>query len=640
MRLRVLGFLATVPFLSVGIRTSAQEASPDVIMGGGTVPGTGGLNRIIETGNIDVFVSDPNNEPFAGTAVVTLIRLSGQVYRQGALDQEGSVRFNNVALSEYNVQVVAPAFERAVKHVDLSGKPLMRVTIVLRPEEGIDASSALSLAMLKPKAQKEIAKAMAALREEKPEAARSHLDAANRVAPNHAEVIYLYGVYSSQLKQLNEARTYWTQALTLNPRHARALLSLGELSMQNKKYDEALDYGNRAVQADSGSWRAHALLAEVHLWQGSREESIKEAERALELGHGQAATIQPWLARALAERGERERAIGVLDGYVHDHPGDLAAKADLDRLRQPPVSMSVSGPAGANEAEMKATSLNEAVLGGIGDSTWRPPEIDESIPPIEPGATCALDEVVQKAGEQMEELVRNVDRFTATEAVTHEAINKKGVPSIPETAKFDYMVSIQAFKSGFLNVEEYRQRKNASAGFPDSVMVNGLPAMVLVFHPRFAPNYAITCEGLSRLNGQLAWQVHFQQRKDRPNQLRSYKLGPDGPAYPVAVKGRAWIGADAYEILRMETDLVSPLPEIRLTADHIAVEYGPVVFRKGRTKMWLPRTAEVFYDWKGRRVHRQHRFSNYLLFSVDDKQKISAPKGEESAALPGAAKSN
>jgi hypothetical protein len=269
-----------------------------------------------------------------------------------------------------------------------------------------------------------------------------------------------------------------------------------------------------------------------------------------------------------------------------------------------------------------------------------PPEIDESIPPVEPGATCALEEVAQKAGAQMEELIRNVDRFTATEAVAHESINKKGVPSLAETAKFDYMVSIAVFQGGFLNVEEYRQRRSGSAGFPESVMVNGLPAMVLIFHPRFSKNYEMTCEGLARSNGQLAWQVHFRQRKDRPNELRSYKLGPMGPTYPVAVKGRAWIGADSYEILRMETDLVSPLPEIRLVADHIAVEYGPVTFLKGTTKMWLPQSAEVFYDWKGRRVHRQHRFSNYLLFSVEDKQKISAPKGEQSAALPESGKPN
>jgi hypothetical protein len=57
-----------------------------------------------------------------------------------------------------------------------------------------------------------------------------------------------------------------------------------------------------------------------------------------------------------------------------------------------------------------------------------------------------------------------------------------------------------------------------------------------------------------------------------------------------------------------------------------------VHFSQGKLEMWLPASVEVYSDWKGHRVHRQHRFSNYLLFSVDDKQKISAPKGLESPA--------
>jgi hypothetical protein len=50
--------------------------------------------------------------------------------------------------------------------------------------------------------------------------------------------------------------------------------------------------------------------------------------------------------------------------------------------------------------------------------------------------------------------------------------------------------------------------------------------------------------------------------------------------------------------------------------------------------MWLPRTAEVYYDWKGRRVHRQHSFTNYLLFSVGDKQKISVPTAPPETEKP------
>jgi hypothetical protein len=103
-------------------------------------------------------------------------------------------------------------------------------------------------------------------------------------------------------------------------------------------------------------------------------------------------------------------------------------------------------------------------------------------------------------------------------------------------------------------------------------------------------------------------------------------VGINGSSYAVSVKGRAWIAADSYQIVSLETDLVSPIPEIRLAAEHTFIEYGPVSFRDRKVEMWLPQSAEVYCDWRGRRFHRRHSFSKYLLFSVDDKQTISAPK--------------
>jgi tetratricopeptide (TPR) repeat protein len=585
------------------------------------LPGSGGLNGMIETANLDISINDPTGAPLQGMAVVTLAKINGQVYRQ-SIAKKGYVRFSDVAPTEYTVQVVAPAYERAVKQLEARGSSLTQITIVLNPSgDGSDIATALALAALKPKAQKEAVKATEALRDQKPEAARGHLEKLNRLAPHQAEVSYLFGVYFSELKDWEKAKSYWMQTLALNRNHLRTLVSLGEISIQEKKNGEAMEYARRAVEADSVSWRAHAILAEAALQQGQHEESVKEAERALELAHGQASVVQPLLARALAERGDKERASAVLENYIHEHPVDTAAKKQLELLHAaaPVKASSVAvGP--------KAEALNEIVLATMGSSNWMPPDIDESVPPLEPGATCALEEVVQNAGARMQELIQNVDRFTATEAVTHELIDKKGLSLGVETAKFDYVVSIEALRGGFLNVDEYRQLKSSSPGFPGGIATNGLPAMVLAFHPRFAKNYEMSCEGLARASGQLAWQVHFLQRKDRPNELRSYKFGGDGPRYQVPVKGRAWIAADTYQIVRIETDLVAPLPEIRLMADHIAVEYGPVHFRGGTVDMWLPQIAEVFYQWKGTRVHRQHRFSNYLLFSVEDKQKISTPK--------------
>jgi hypothetical protein len=332
----------------------------------------------------------------------------------------------------------------------------------------------------------------------------------------------------------------------------------------------------------------------------------------------------------LAERGDRDKAVSTLQVYLQDHAADAAAKKQLESLQNPKtLGTSSDGAGSTNETDMSAFIAAAKALPV--PSSWMPLDVDDKMPPVEPGATCALDEVVQNAGKRLQELVKNVDRFTATELVTDESINKWGLPSFPEKAQFDYIVSMEETRPSALSVEEYRERRASSKGFPEAVMTSGLPALVVIFHPIYVGNYEMTCEGLARWNGGLAWQVHFRQRKDKPNTIRSYRLGLEGQGYPVALKGRAWIAADSYQIVRLETSMVAPMPQIRLAAEHVNIEYAPVQFRKGTLEMWLPANVEVYYDWKGRRVHRQHKFSNYLLFSVDDRQKISAPKGQDAS---------
>jgi len=105
--------------------------------------------------------------------------------------------------------------------------------------------------------------------------------------------------------------------------------------------------------------------------------------------------------------------------------------------------------------------------------------------------------------------------------------------------------------------------------------------------------------------------------------------------FPVALRGRAWIAADTYQVVSLETDMVAPIPQIRLKAEHISIDYTPVKFQKGNEELWLPQNAELFFDLAGRRIHRRHHFSNYLLFSVDEKQKIAEPPMNiESDAAP------
>jgi len=143
-----------------------------------------------------------------------------------------------------------------------------------------------------------------------------------------------------------------------------------------------------------------------------------------------------------------------------------------------------------------------------GHPSWLPPDVDENVPPVEETA-CSVDEVIQKAEERVLEFVHNVDRFTATESLTHQSINKHGQASAPVGRKFNYVVSIHEVRQGHLGVTEYRNGGLALTEFPGGIVTNGLPALVLIFHPYYAPSYEMTCEGLARSNESLRGRFIF-----------------------------------------------------------------------------------------------------------------------------------
>jgi tetratricopeptide (TPR) repeat protein len=482
-----------------------------------------------------------------------------------------------------------------------------------------------------PKAQEALDKALKLLgpnmTAEQVAATKKHLETAYKIAPTSADVNYLFGAFFWQMNDRARALDYWKKAIEFYPKHYRAMLSLGQGLVDQNKPEEALPYLERSLQIEPLSWRAYALSAHVKLRQGAFDEAANDAERAVELGHEEAAVAQRYLAAALAKRGDKENAASVLQNYLKKHRDDTEAKQQLEKLR----AHGRNGTLDAAEASSQMI-LQSAVIATVTPlplpMNWLPPDVDERVPLVDSEAACALDRVVQKTGKRVEEFVKNVDRFTATEYLDHESINKWGFAESEETRKFDYLVSIEQYRPGYFNVTEYRGPRYTPAEFPGGIETRGLPVLSLIFHPGNAENFAMSCEGLAQWNGKPAWQVHFRQRPDKPNTIRAYKFGENGTSYGVALRGRAWIAADSYQIVRMETDLVAKLPEIKLLADHTLVDYGPVRFKNRNVEMWLPQVAEVYFDWRGQRLHRRHSFDNYMLFSVEEKQKISEPKAE------------
>src|SRR5437588_10073703 len=169
---------------------------------------------------------------------------------------------------------------------------------------------------------------------------------------------------------------------------------------------------------------------------------------------------------------------------------------------------------------------------------WPPPDVDASVPAVSSNPTCVLPQVLSRAGRQVEGIVRDLDRFTATEIVQHHKVDKTGRLHDPQTSRFDYLVSLSRVPSGLLNVQEYRKGRTREDEFPDNVATEGTPSLVLVFHPKYAGSFSFTCEGLGEWQGKPAWQVRFEQRDIRKAMI-AMVFG--NHTYNIKIRGRAWI---------------------------------------------------------------------------------------------------
>jgi len=255
--------------------------------------------------------------------------------------------------------------------------------------------------------------------------------------------------------------------------------------------------------------------------------------------------------------------------------------------------------------------------------SWAPPDIDQAVPPANTDVPCPLPEVLSGVAHRVQDLVVNMQRFSATERAQFVEFDKRGVPHNTATAVFSYVAYIHEDHPGQLIVEEYRNDSVGVESFPTRLATTGTAAFALIFHPHYIRDFTVTCEGLAQLNGKPAWQLHFAQLPDHSNNFRGYRVA--AAYYPVKLKGRAWISTDSHEVLRLETELLRPIQEIRLLKEHISIDYGPVYFQKRDLKLWLPQSADIFMDYRGNRYHHQHSFSDFQLFWVDTDAKSKGP---------------
>jgi tetratricopeptide (TPR) repeat protein len=475
------------------------------------------------------------------------------------------------------------------------------------------------------KARKQTQRGVRALKAGNLKEAQKQLEEAYKTAPNSADINFLLGYLYFQRKDYLQAQNFLAKAVTADHRNVQALTLLGRVRLQRGEFDAAKATLEEAVAADPDYWMAHNLLADAYLKSREFEKSRQQAQIAIDRSKGGGNAAQLVLGQALANLGKNDDAMRALDTFLRNAPNSPLASQVQDLIVQ--LKARASAPAGSVAAPVTVASTEPLIDDTelrLSIKTWEPPSIDDVKPSVSAGVACPAGQVISETGLRVKQLVDDISKFSAVEELLHENVDELGNAITKETKRYNYVAAISEAKPGYLEVEEFRTEHSEIAQFPDNMVSRGFPALALVFHPSMWENFEFTCEGMGELHGQATWLVHFRQRDDRPNRIHDFKIG--GMIYSVNLKGRAWITPDKFQIVRMESELVKPMPNIQLLTEHQIVEYGPVQFQKKKVELWLPKSAELYFDFRKHRYYRRHSFDHFMLFSADTDEHYGGPK--------------
>ncbi len=575
------------------------------------------------TENVDVSVSvrELNGMPLQVSALVKLYT-GGGIFRTAPTQDGGTATFPKVFTGEYDIEVTAINYKPAKEHASIFGAGAgFTVYVYMHPaNETAPGAAAPPGAVMTPRLQSEIDKGLEKQRKREFDEARKHFEKAAKMAPGNPDVQYLLGMLEYVQQHFDAARGKFAAALAIYPSHERSLLALGELQLRGGDAAGAAQTLEKAYAINGADWRTHLLLARAYFQQKEYEKALPHARRATELAKEQAAPAWVLLGRIQASLGKRDEAKRALETVTRSFPNDsyaADAKALLAALNKPASEtvMHIAAPV-VTAPEPPPSPRTRA---------WAPPDIDSKEYPVVQDVACNQEEVVGRTQARTARLLGNFEKFLATERIQHQEVDAYGNPGPTREKEFNYIVFVQHPRKGQSFLEERRDGGENLDSFPSALATQGLVGLgVNLFDPNYAGDLEYKCEGLGAWRGQAAWRMRFEQKKGVPSQIRTWRNSRG--VFPIPLKGRVWVAANSYDVLHVETDLREPVKELQLSRDHLIVDYGPVKFEKGNTTLWLPWSAEMFTELRGKRYHHWHTLTNYMLFSVDTGSTIGKPK--------------
>jgi tetratricopeptide (TPR) repeat protein len=480
--------------------------------------------------------------------------------------------------------------------------------------------------------------------------------------PSYYEAYAAMGLAQNRMGDAAAAEAALRKSIELSAeKYPPAMVDLASMFNGRKRFTEAEPLLRKVIALDASSWRGQFELAVALSGQQRFKEAVSGAEASRDL-KPENPQVYLLLYNLHIRTNDFPAALRDTGSYLKLIPDGAAA----DRVRrmqeqvQKAVQSSGGNPGPSSEATPVAAPAESPVAAAVSASPAAPPlaaptaavvtatveasavsephlaappelnpviptRVDEMVPEVAVDVPCSLSMVLQRAGQRAEQLLNTLQKFNASERVEHYKLNAAGVPGAADVRSFDYVVSVSHDAQGGFQLQEYRNGGIVRAQqFPSGIRTANLAEHGLIFHPLLATGFHFTCEGLGEWKGHPTWLVQFEEKRNDLNPFRSYVI--EGFSYPLQLTGRAWIDASTFQVLRLESDLLKPVEKIRLTREHIAIEFASVQFRTNHEQLWLPQSADLYVELDGHRFYRRHSFSNFKIFSTDSTQEVRGPK--------------
>jgi tetratricopeptide (TPR) repeat protein len=468
------------------------------------------------------------------------------------------------------------------------------------------------------RASKEYEEACVALRSRKLPDAEKHLHTAVREYGKYSLAWVTLGQVLLAQKRLDEAKVACEQATIADSTFAPAYLCVADFAARSHDWSSVLQMSERALAlGPNDAVVAYEYNAAANLNLHNLAAAEKNGLRAVEMDRDhREPRVYFVLAQVYEAKGDRENEAKQLREYLK-YAGD---EADLAVIKAALLQLE------SRSEEKKpphSAATNETIPSReIPRRSWAPADIDEEIPTARLDGACPLERILKETSRRTEGLIESLQRFSADDSMEEIDFDKNGRTRRASSERVIYVAQIETGPSGFPKIREYRTGSSRNPG--SSVVDTGSAIFALIFHPTHIGSFHFRCEGMTHVQGLSAWQLRFEEPPDSDQSFQAIRIG--GAMYLPRLKGRAWVASDRFEVLRMETDLASPIPQIDFNLEHLVINYAPVEFKSHSVRLWVPATTALYIAFRGHRYERVHTFNNFHLFSVDSDQQFKEPQ--------------